>query len=130
METTLTFSVVSTADRKSCRNRRSPVLKRAIRLAGNKTSISLEDQFWDGLREIARNENIRLYALIERIDTNRTRRKPDRRGLLAKFARLRNVRWWAKADICSAPVHVRFGPKRTLDLSPTPPVGPPSVEFP
>jgi len=73
METTLTFSVVSTADRKSCRNRRSPVLKRAIRLAGNKTFISLEDQFWDGLREIARNENIRLYALIERIDTNRTR---------------------------------------------------------
>jgi predicted DNA-binding ribbon-helix-helix protein len=73
METMRTFSVVSTADRKSCRNRRSPVLKRAIRLAGNKTSISLENQFWDGLHEIARNENIRLYSLIERIDTNRTR---------------------------------------------------------
>jgi predicted DNA-binding ribbon-helix-helix protein len=68
-----TFSAVSTADGKSCRNPRSPVLKRAIRLAGNKTSISLENQFWDGLHEIARNENIRLYTLIERIDTNRTR---------------------------------------------------------
>jgi predicted DNA-binding ribbon-helix-helix protein len=73
METTLTFSSVSAADGKSCRNPRSPVLKRAIRLAGNKTSISLENQFWDGLHEIARHENIRLYTLIERIDTNRTR---------------------------------------------------------
>lgn len=49
------------------------VLKRSIRLAGNKTSISLENQFWNCIREIARSENIAVDALIERIDTDRTR---------------------------------------------------------
>ncbi|SRR5260221_14778980 len=33
---------------------RSAVVKRSIVIAGHKTSISLEDEFWDGLKEIAR----------------------------------------------------------------------------
>jgi len=33
--------------------------------------VSLEDQFWDGLHEIAGSQNITISALIERIDTNR-----------------------------------------------------------
>jgi predicted DNA-binding ribbon-helix-helix protein len=49
------------------------VLKHSIRLAGTKTSISLENQFWDCLREIAWGENIPVDTLIERIDTDRTR---------------------------------------------------------
>src|SRR5262245_32833959 len=73
METRLAFSAVSALDRKRRRNSHSPVLKRSISLAGNKTSVSLENQFWDGLHEIARTENLPLCALIERIDTNRTR---------------------------------------------------------
>ena len=36
-------------------------------LAGNKTSISVEDKFWDGLRVIAQNENTPVATLIERI---------------------------------------------------------------
>ena len=32
---------------------KSPVLKRSIVLAGHKTSVSLEDAFWAGLKEIA-----------------------------------------------------------------------------
>ena len=32
---------------------KSPVVKRSIILAGHKTSVSLEDQFWKGLKEIA-----------------------------------------------------------------------------
>jgi predicted DNA-binding ribbon-helix-helix protein len=40
-------------------------------LAGNKTSISLEYPFWDGLRVIAQNENIPVATLVERIDTDR-----------------------------------------------------------
>ena len=40
-------------------------------LVGHKTSVSLEDQFWDGLHEIAGRQNITTSALIERIDTNR-----------------------------------------------------------
>jgi predicted DNA-binding ribbon-helix-helix protein len=63
---------LSTPDRKARRNPYSPVHKRSIRLAGNKTSISLENQFWNCLREIARSENVPVDTLIERIDTDRT----------------------------------------------------------
>ena len=73
METRLRHSDVSTPDRKARRHPYSPVLKRSIRLAGNKTSISLENQFWNCLREIARSENIAVDMLIERIDIDRTR---------------------------------------------------------
>ena len=66
-------AALSTPDRKARRNPHSPILKHSIRLAGNKTSISLENQFWDSLREIARCEKIPVDALIERIDTDRTR---------------------------------------------------------
>jgi len=41
-------------------------------LVGHKTSVSLEDQFWDGLHEIALNQGVSTTALIERIDTKRT----------------------------------------------------------
>ena len=33
---------------------KSSVLKRSIVVAGHKTSVSLEDKFWDSLKEIAR----------------------------------------------------------------------------
>ena len=32
---------------------KSPVVKRSIVVAGHKTSVSLEDEFWKGLKEIA-----------------------------------------------------------------------------
>ena len=32
---------------------KSPIVKRSIIIAGHKTSISLEDAFWMGLKEIA-----------------------------------------------------------------------------
>jgi predicted DNA-binding ribbon-helix-helix protein len=73
METRLRHSDVSTPDRRGRRSPHSPVLKHSVRLAGNKTSISLENQFWYCLRDIARSENIPVDALIERIDTDRTR---------------------------------------------------------
>ena len=31
----------------------SAVLKRSVVIAGHKTSISVEDEFWDSLKEIA-----------------------------------------------------------------------------
>jgi hypothetical protein len=39
---------------------KSLVVKRSIVAAGHKTSISLEDAFWDGLKEIARGRSITL----------------------------------------------------------------------
>jgi predicted DNA-binding ribbon-helix-helix protein len=51
---------------------KSPVIKHSIILNGHKTSVSLEDQFWDGLREIAARENVAASTLVERIDQGRT----------------------------------------------------------
>ena len=48
------------------------VVKRSIELARHKTSVSLENQFWEGLRAIAHKRNIPVAALIEQIDNNRT----------------------------------------------------------
>jgi predicted DNA-binding ribbon-helix-helix protein len=50
---------------------KSPVVKRSIVLAGHKTSISLEDAFWKGLKEIAKVKRVTLSDLVGGIDTNR-----------------------------------------------------------
>jgi predicted DNA-binding ribbon-helix-helix protein len=47
------------------------VTKRSIVLAGRKTSISLEDQFWDGLKAIARHHQRTLSAVVGEIDRQR-----------------------------------------------------------
>jgi hypothetical protein len=36
---------------------KSLILKRSIVVAGHKTSVSLEDAFWNGLKEIARERS-------------------------------------------------------------------------
>ena len=71
-QTRLTYSRLSSSDRKRRRYPNSKVIKRSIRLGGNKTSVSLEDGFWSGLREIAVNEGFGTSALIERIDNDRS----------------------------------------------------------
>ena len=48
------------------------VTKRSVVIAGRKTSISLEDEFWNALKEIAQQRNQRLSALIAQIDNERT----------------------------------------------------------
>jgi len=50
---------------------KSPVVKRSIMLAGHKTSVSLEDAFWEGLKEIAGRRKISGSALIGQIDAQR-----------------------------------------------------------
>ena len=50
---------------------KSPVVKRSIILAGHKTSVSLEDAFWTGMKEIASGRNIRLSDLVGSIDAQR-----------------------------------------------------------
>lgn len=49
----------------------SPVVKRSIVIAGHKTSVSLEDAFWQGLKEIAVGRNLTLSELVATIDTDR-----------------------------------------------------------
>jgi predicted DNA-binding ribbon-helix-helix protein len=53
---------------------KSPVVKRSIVIAGHKTSVSLEDAFWKGLKEIAMARSLTLSQLVEPIDLERTQR--------------------------------------------------------
>lgn len=46
-------------------------VKRSVRIAGHRTSVSLEQPFWDALAEIARAERVSLNALVARIDAGR-----------------------------------------------------------
>lgn len=50
---------------------KSPVVKRSIVIAGHKTSVSLEDAFWKGLKEIANERDITLSELVAAIDSER-----------------------------------------------------------
>jgi predicted DNA-binding ribbon-helix-helix protein len=46
-------------------------MKSAVVIAGHKTSVSLEDAFWNGLKAIANIRKINLSDLIASIDSQR-----------------------------------------------------------
>jgi predicted DNA-binding ribbon-helix-helix protein len=50
---------------------KSPIVKRSVVLAGHKTSVSLEDAFWRGLKDIASSRGTTLSDLINGIDLDR-----------------------------------------------------------
>jgi predicted DNA-binding ribbon-helix-helix protein len=50
---------------------KSPVVKRSIVIAGHKTSVSLEEAFWKGLKEIAVSQSTTLSDLVASIDKGR-----------------------------------------------------------
>ena len=50
---------------------KSPVVKRSIVIANHKTSVSLEDAFWKGLKDIAHDRDVTLSDLVATIDTER-----------------------------------------------------------
>ena len=50
---------------------KSQVVKRSIVIDGHKTSVSLEDAFWTGLREIAQAQHATLSTLVGEIDRTR-----------------------------------------------------------
>lgn len=50
---------------------KSSVVKRSIVVAGHKTSVSLEDAFWRGLKEIASSRAQTLSELVGLIDSGR-----------------------------------------------------------
>src|SRR5262249_18013935 len=61
---------------------KSPVVKRSIVIAGHKTSVSLEDAFWKGFKEIAGARDMTLSDLVSTIDSDR------RHGNLSSAIRL------------------------------------------
>jgi predicted DNA-binding ribbon-helix-helix protein len=50
---------------------KSSILKRSIVIDGHKTSVSLEDAFWNDLKEIAHSQQVTLSKLIAQIDDAR-----------------------------------------------------------
>jgi len=52
---------------------KSLVVKRSIVLSGHKTSVSLEDAFWRGLKDIAASRRMTLSDLVCSIDLKRER---------------------------------------------------------
>jgi len=61
---------------------KSSVIKRSIMIDGHKTSVSLEDAFWRGLKEIARGQQATLSNVVAEID------KARQRGNLSSAIRL------------------------------------------
>jgi predicted DNA-binding ribbon-helix-helix protein len=50
---------------------KSLIVKRSIVLAGHKTSVSLEDAFWSGLKAIAQGDHVTLSSMVADIDKQR-----------------------------------------------------------
>jgi predicted DNA-binding ribbon-helix-helix protein len=52
-------------------HRKSRVRRRTVVIAGNKTSVSLEDTFWQSLKEIAEERDMTLSKLITTVKSER-----------------------------------------------------------
>jgi predicted DNA-binding ribbon-helix-helix protein len=50
---------------------KTAVLRRSIRIRGRKTTVTLENEFWDGLHEIARIEETSVSELLNQINCER-----------------------------------------------------------
>ena len=50
---------------------KSPVVKRSIVVAGHKTSVSLEEGFWNALKEISHARRLPVSKLADAIDRDR-----------------------------------------------------------
>jgi len=53
------------------------LLKRSMRIAGHRTSLALEHEFWAALERIARARSQTLPVLIASIDETRGKSSPD-----------------------------------------------------
>jgi predicted DNA-binding ribbon-helix-helix protein len=51
--------------------KKSTVVKRMVKVAKHQTSVSLEDAFWNSLKEIANSQNTSVHDLVTMIDKKR-----------------------------------------------------------
>jgi predicted DNA-binding ribbon-helix-helix protein len=68
---------------------KSAVIKRSIVVSGHKTSVSLEDAFWEGMREIAREQDVTISNLVGEIDRSRQQSNLSSAIRVFVFERLR-----------------------------------------
>ena len=50
---------------------KSPIVKRSVVINGHKTSISIEDQFWAALKDIAAERKLTIAKLTSMVDHDR-----------------------------------------------------------
>ena len=58
-------------NRRKDRHAKSMVAKRSVLIAGRKTSVSLENAFWQSLKEIASEHDMTPSELVAKIDSER-----------------------------------------------------------
>jgi predicted DNA-binding ribbon-helix-helix protein len=63
-------------------------IKRSLTIAGHRTSISLEPEFWEALADVAAAEGVTVAALVARIDEARAGVDTDDPGGLSGAVRL------------------------------------------
>ena len=74
--------------------------KHSVTIAGHRTSLSLEEPFWQELKALARAEGLSLAALIERIDRERSvRDRPDNLSSALRVYVLERLRAAKAADV-------------------------------
>jgi predicted DNA-binding ribbon-helix-helix protein len=66
-------------------------LKRSLTIAGHRTSLSLEPEFWQALQEAARTEKRTLATLVGEIDQSRGTRNLSSAIRVWLFARAKSV---------------------------------------
>jgi predicted DNA-binding ribbon-helix-helix protein len=70
----------------------SAVVKRSVLVGGHKTSVSLENEFWNGLKEIAKNSEVTISQLVATIDAER------QHGNLSSAIRLRVLNYYSHPE--------------------------------
>lgn len=66
-------------------------IKRSLTLKGHRTSVSLEDEFWQAFRNIAKQKNIPINVLAAEIDVAR-----DPETGLASAIRVFILNWYSE----------------------------------
>jgi predicted DNA-binding ribbon-helix-helix protein len=67
----------------------SVVVKRSITIEGHKTSVTLEDEFWDALRVIAQRDKTTMVSLVHQI--NQTRNQSNLSSAIRVFVLKRST---------------------------------------
>lgn len=70
-----------------------PPVKRSLTLKGHRTSVSLEDEFWQAFRDIAKAKGLPINVLASEIDVAR-----DPETGLASAIRVFVLNWYRPPD--------------------------------
>jgi predicted DNA-binding ribbon-helix-helix protein len=89
---------------------KSPIVKRSIMIAGHRTSITLEDAFWKGLKEIAARHETSVQGVVAAIHGGR------HRGNLSSALRLFVLEYY-RTDCCCNRSNEHHGPGEASALT-------------